>query len=930
MGTPYDRKIFFVYWKSSTMKGFSIRDVATQVKEKTPNVAGVMLKTSNGVRWQEQWNLIDPKAINRVGQISRWVAEFDNQGLEVHVWGVPRGLKPEDIDAEARHFIDAASVSGVKSLLLDVEHGEYYWKGEIPQARRLMELIRDGIPADTHIGLILDGRKNRDFSVFVDPFVPFVDSLHPMVYPVFFGRDRTISDHLDEAFRSLTEYDKPLVPMLQSFYEATRRPTAQEIVDQAHLAFTKGGVGISYYRLGSDLAGDDQPHVGDPEYAAIASVEVPPAPTEEVEPRPYTWQNVINAMATVAARNGLSWQRWFNAVGLSDLWNESLRQQPYSGPEIIDWSVPELALREDILELLGVDAEELARLTGRAIREAEREREAEAARRRKQRGAIIGMHGAPGIAAPPHDTWDAWIDYLKQMGVRWYKQIDNGDPNDTGPGSIFKWVLRLKEEGLTPIIRYMLSEQFPDRLPGHFFSKMQLYAQEGIIWAEIGNEPNLEVEWKSEWHSRPGAGGQGDVRVTHTDPGVIATVARVWVEDAEHAIQAGVQPAFYAFAPTDWRGGSHPHYSSVFFTQKIVKHLAENYRQRTVDIFDNGGWIAVHAATYEQPLEFDPFGQGGVVWDMTLRSYEVVTRAFEAQFGGDISIKDVPIMSTEGGVFTPDSTSMIGHDRLRNAAEHADRVVEMFKWLEENSPLQAMCPWCISVGQRIGHFHEHFRHDGWIQEINGILSPLPVVESLYQLKLKYERDEADKTLLDVPYISQWDDIAHTHNADCGPACMAMIINAQPTDRTVTVDHLYEHLPPMGPFAFTSIANLQTIGQQEGVPMQRVPFTQNTAIARTKELVEDATPFIALVNYAAWDAIVHNNFSGGHFVVVTGIDDEYVYIHDPLFRGSRREEGEYYAWTHDLFMAGWGSGHDIGNPDFVAIVPDKTVNFVDGD
>jgi predicted double-glycine peptidase len=85
-----------------------------------------------------------------------------------------------------------------------------------------------------------------------------------------------------------------------------------------------------------------------------------------------------------------------------------------------------------------------------------------------------------------------------------------------------------------------------------------------------------------------------------------------------------------------------------------------------------------------------------------------------------------------------------------------------------------------------------------------------------------------------------------------------------------------------------------------------------------------------VNYAAWDAIARNNFRGAHFVVVTGIDDEHVYVHDPIFQGSRRDEGEYYAWTYDLFLAGWGTGHEFSppNPDYAAIVPDKTVGFVE--
>jgi hypothetical protein len=245
---------------------------------------------------------------------------------------------------------------------------------------------------------------------------------------------------------------------------------------------------------------------------------------------------------------------------------------------------------------------------------------------------------------------------------------------------------------------------------------MALFAQAGIMWAEIGNEPNLEIEWKSQWHSRNGV-----TPMRHTNPEAVSRVAQTWVRDAQRAMAAGVKPAFYAFAPTDWRGNAHPLYSSVFYTRKVVQYLATHHRAETIDIFRRGGWIAVHAATYEQPANFDIHRPDGSVWDMTLRSYEVVLEAFSSAFGSALDLNQIPVMSTEGGVFTPDSTSMSGHDRLHSDEEHAQRVVEMFRWSERHSPLQAICPWCLSVGGIMGHFDERFRFDGWITEVNGQL-----------------------------------------------------------------------------------------------------------------------------------------------------------------------------------------------------------------
>lgn len=933
MTTPYDDKILLVNYMGRTTPGSSIADLAKLIREKTPSVAGVMLKTSNGVSWQGHLSDSGPLAVTGVRRIERWVKGFAKQGLEVHAWGIPQAKRLEGADTslnlekEAAKFIDAAKVPGIKSILLDVEHGPGYWQGSPAEVAKFMRLIRAGVSDDTHIGMILDGRRNRPFSFWVDPWIPFVDSLHPMVYPILFGTFKTIDQHLDDAFNNLGTYDRPIVPMLQAFGEFERRPTAEEIIQQGDAAWVKGAAGISFFRLGSDVwSGDGLPQMGDPEYAAIAAIVVPGAPGVPGAPS-YTWQDVINASLTVAIRANASWEIWWTEAGLWGVFDNSLRNHPYSGPPIDHWPLaPDL--RQQILALLELGSTELARITAAAQAEKERKEKEEAAKQRQKRGSIIGVHGAPGVAAPRPDTWDTWITHLKEMGVKWYKQCDNGDPLDIGPHSIFAWAKRLKQEGIEPVIRYLRSEQFPDPLPDHYIKKMELYAAEGILWAEIGNEPNLDIEWQSRWHNTP---HQSPMR--HTNPEVIRLIADTWIKDAKKALDAGVKPAFYAFAPTDWRGGSHPLYSSVFFTQKVIRYLAQHHRAETKEIFQRGGWIAVHAATYEQPMDFEVLRPDGTIWDMTLRSYEVVTRAFRDHFGDDLDVDAIVVMSTEGGVFTPNSTSMSGHVPLRTNAEHAERVVEMFRWLERHSPLKAMCPWCLSVGGMIGHFDARFQFDGWIEEVNGQLQPRPVVEAMTQLRFDHEReaeqedDTREVIRLDVPYISQFDETARTHNADCGPACMAMILNANklPAEH-VTVDELYaRHLQDKGVGEFTTLPEMEKIGQNEGLGIQRTSFADGAeALEGLQKLTRQGKPVAVLVNYAKWDDVAKNNFTSGHFVVVTGFDEEHVIVHDPLFRGARRSLGEFFVWRNQRFLEGWGSGNEIGNPDFVALVPNKLV------
>jgi hypothetical protein len=308
MTTPYDGKILLLNVLGRTTPGDTVAELATLIRDKMPNVAGVMLKTSNGVSWQGHLSDSGPQAVTGVNRIRHWVEVFDNHGLEVHAWGIPQAKRPDgavkspNIEKEADKFIMAANVTGLKSLLLDVEHGRAYWQGSIEEAVELMTRIRDSVSSDTHIGLILDGRENRPFSFWVDPWIPFVDSLHPMVYPILFGSFKSIDQHLDDAFRNLGGYNRPIVPMLQAFGESERRPTPEEIIQQGNLAWAKGAAGISFFRLGSDIWGGDlKAQMGEPEYTAIAAIPASSAPGGIVIPS-YTWQDVINAAVTVANR----------------------------------------------------------------------------------------------------------------------------------------------------------------------------------------------------------------------------------------------------------------------------------------------------------------------------------------------------------------------------------------------------------------------------------------------------------------------------------------------------------------------------------------------------------------------------------------------------------------------------------------------------
>jgi hypothetical protein len=180
------------------------------------------------------------------------------------------------------------------------------------------------------------------------------------------------------------------------------------------------------------------------------------------------------------------------------------------------------------------------------------------------------------------------------------------------------------------------------------------------------------------------------------------------------------------------------------------------------------------------------------------------------------------------------------------------------------------------------------------------------------------------TLLNIAYKSQYDPDAAESRNDCGPACLAMLLNGLGV--AVTTDAVFQRTgaPVDG---YISTAQLMRVSESYNTPLE---YHQGWGLGELRAMIDLARPVIALVHYATFSELdpgvsTQSEFKGPHYVLVVGYDESHLIVHDPLWTGDRREEGAYRAWSQAVFMQAWGRCHEDGdaqgncNPDFSAVV-----------
>ena len=166
----------------------------------------------------------------------------------------------------------------------------------------------------------------------------------------------------------------------------------------------------------------------------------------------------------------------------------------------------------------------------------------------------------------------------------------------------------------------------------------------------------------------------------------------------------------------------------------------------------------------------------------------------------------------------------------------------------------------------------------------------------------------EMNILPVVYVSQLMNGALEHNNDCGSASSLMLLRTFNLANDVSVDQFYNSIIPSGDMAL-SVGQIQS-------RMASYGLATDWKVDQVPELVfsylRSRKPILALIHYGTLvDAgfTEKTGFRGGHFLVITGIDLDNIFIDDP-YRDDAKTNIPVPIAT---FMKAWTDANIDGNP-----------------
>lgn len=160
--------------------------------------------------------------------------------------------------------------------------------------------------------------------------------------------------------------------------------------------------------------------------------------------------------------------------------------------------------------------------------------------------------------------------------------------------------------------------------------------------------------------------------------------------------------------------------------------------------------------------------------------------------------------------------------------------------------------------------------------------------------------------MDIPYRSQWDPDANQRRNDCGPACVAMVLDA--FGKHVEINQLSQI----------------DISDDGTTATELISLLARNGVIHPRRVAAFTPPAICLVRYSGFAraSVQDKRYTGWHWVVLLDIDPQKVIVHDPDWWGSRRDEGA----SHVFSRAEWDAAFiPYGNQGLIAIGWDEVGN-----